>query len=232
MATEHQKAQFLLRVKEYKRKYIKKQYSELDESATRIMVNALLSKVLGYAELEEIKTEYNIRGEFADYVVQIQRKKHFVVEVKSIQLNLNAHHLRQSLSYAANEGIDWILLTNGRQIQIYRVLFAKPIDTRLVADFDFTNATPKELKQFSDLLIAFSKPAIIKGESEYLWKCHSALSITNIAKLLYSDEVVKYLRKELKKSTGINFGPEELAESLKQIISTSVPLGEKPKLKK
>jgi hypothetical protein len=70
------------------------------------MINSLLTDILGYKELEEAKTEYRIRFEYADYVIQVKRKKHFVVEVKPIAIDLSEGHLRQSLSYAANEGID------------------------------------------------------------------------------------------------------------------------------
>src|SRR5690606_23791235 len=94
---------------------------------------------LGYVELDDIKTEYNIRGEYADYVIQLARKKHIVIEVKSIQLDLNDRHLRQSLNYAANEGIDWALLFNGRQIKLYRVIFAKPISHHEVFSYDLAD---------------------------------------------------------------------------------------------
>ncbi len=112
MATENQLQALRTGLKDYKRKYLRKEFSALDESATRIMVNNFLTELLGYRELVEIKTEYRIRSEYADYVIQLKRKKHFVVEVKSIDLDISEKHLRQSLSYAANEGIDWILLLN------------------------------------------------------------------------------------------------------------------------
>jgi hypothetical protein len=122
MATEHQIKQLEKRLRDYRKKYLTRKLNlELDESATRLMVNNFLTDILGYTELEDIKTEYNIRGEYADYVVQLKRKKHFIIEVKSIQLDLNSKHLRQSTAYAANEGIDWIVLFNGKQIQLYRL---------------------------------------------------------------------------------------------------------------
>ena len=103
MATANQLQELRNKLKDYKRKYLKKEFSALDESATRIMTNNFLTEILGYQELVEIKTEFRIRSEYADYVVQLKRKKHFVVEVKSIGLDLSEKHLRQSLSYAANE---------------------------------------------------------------------------------------------------------------------------------
>src|SRR3989344_506936 len=142
MATEHQIKQLEKRLRQYRNKYLTRKHNlELDESGTRLMVNNFLTDVLGYIELEDVKTEYNIRGEYADYVIQLARKKHFVIEVKSIQLDLNSKHLRQSVSYAANEGIDWIVLFNGKQVQLYRLIFAKPISVQLVFSFDLSDVS-------------------------------------------------------------------------------------------
>ncbi len=222
MATEAQKARVLQSLRDYKKKYIKKQFSGLDESATRIMVNSFLTEVLGYEELNEIKTEFNIKGVYADYVIQLQRKKQFVVEVKSVELDLNERHLRQSVGYAANEGIDWIILTNGRTFQFYRLLFEKPIRSELVASLEFTEATPKTLKGFADFLSAFTKRGVEKKEHETLWQRTSALSAGNVARLIYSPEVIKVLRKELKRTTSINFEEEAVREAARNCLESAV----------
>jgi predicted type IV restriction endonuclease len=222
VATLAQTAKVLDSLKTYKRKYIKKQFSDLDESATRIMINAFLTDVLGYVELDEIKTEYNIRGEYADYVIQLKRKKQFVVEVKSVQLDLNERHLRQSLSYAANEGIDWIILTNGRTFQFYRVLFEKPIRTELLVSVDFVDAYPTDMKKYAEILVLFTKRGVEKNEHELFWQRSIALSPHNISKLLYSEEVVRLARRELKKSSGIYFEPEAIKDALRICLSKAV----------
>ena len=125
MPTQTQIQKVYENLKAYRKQYLKKRYSDLGESATRLMVNSLLTDVFGYIELEEIKTEYRIRGAYADYVIQLARKKHFIVEVKAMQLDLDEKHLRQSVNYAANEGVDWVVLTNGKQIELHRVIFSK-----------------------------------------------------------------------------------------------------------
>lgn len=228
MATDNQIKEFNEKLKVYKRKYLKKEFQNLDESATRIMTNSFLTDVLGYKELEEIKTEFRIRSEYADYVVQLKRKKHFVVEVKSIDLDLNERHLRQSLSYAANEGIDWIMLLNGRQIQLYRVNFGKPITTTLIYKLDLSNSD--DFKRAAEQLWYLSKKAVERNDLEDFWKRTNALQPEYLAKLLYSEEVVKRLRNDLKVSTGIYFQLEDVAESLCNVISLPIEFG-KPKLK-
>lgn len=228
MATETQIKAVQNGLKEYKKKYLRKEFSSLDESATRIMTNSFLSELLGYQELVDIKTEYRIRSEYADYVIQLKRKKHFVVEVKSIELDINEKHLRQSLSYAANEGIDWILLLNGREIQLYRVNFGKPVTTTLIYKLDLMDK--EDFKKAPELLWYLTKKAVEKGELETFWKRTNALNSSNLAKILYSEEIVKRLRNDLKEQTGIYFQVEDVAESLLQIITTTVEFP-KPKLR-
>lgn len=228
MATDTQLQIVRDKLKDYKKKYLRKEFSVLDESATRIMTNNFLTEILGYQELEEIKTEYRIRSEYADYVIQLKRKKHFVVEVKSIELDLNDRHLRQSLSYAANEGIDWILLLNGRQIQLYRVNFGKPVTTTLIYKLDLMDN--EDFKKAPSLLWYLSKRAVERGELETFWEKTNALNPVNLAKLLYSEEIVKRLRNDLKEQTGIYFQIEDVAESLREIIAEKVEFP-KPRLR-
>ena len=228
MATTTQLQLLKNQLSTYKKRYLRKEFSRLDESATRIMTNYFLTDILGYKELDEIKTEYRIRSEYADYVVQLKRKKHFVVEVKSIDLDLNEKHLRQSLSYAANEGIDWILLLNGREIQLFRVNFGKPITTTLIYKLDLMNND--DFKKAPELLWNLTKKAVEKGDLEIFWKRTNALTPSSLAKLLYSEEVVKRLRNDLKEQTGIYFQMEDVAGSLCQVITQPIEFP-KPKLR-
>jgi hypothetical protein len=228
MATQNQIKQVQNDLKKYKSKYLRKEFISLDESATRIMTNSLLTELLGYEELVDIKTEYRIRSEYADYVIQLKRKKHFVVEVKSIELDINEKHLRQSLSYAANEGIDWILLTNGREVQLFKVNFGKPITTTLI--FKLNLLDKDDFKKAPELLWYLTKKAVERGELEEFWKRTNALDSYNLAKVLYSEEIVKRLRNDLKEQTGIYFQIEDVADSLLQLITTSVDFP-KPKLR-
>ena len=188
------------------------------------MINSFLTEVLGYKELDEIKTEYNIRGEYADYVIQLARKKQFVIEVKSIQIDLSDKHLRQSMSYAANEGIDWIILTNGRAFQIYRVIFNKPIRNELLINIDLLTPTNAQLKHYADVLTLFTKKAVLKNEQEQYWLRSVALSPKNLSKLLYSEEVVRMIKREIKKGTGIYIEPETIKDSLKATLGKAVDI--------
>ena len=220
MATEKQQQALLAKLKQYKRRYLIKKYKDLDESATRLMINSFLTEVLGYEELEEIKTEYAIRGTYADYVIQLGRKKHIVVEVKGIEIDLSDNHLRQAMGYAANEGIDWILLTNGRQFELYKVIFGKPMKQKKVFSVDLLDGDHlKKSLEFFDLI---SKRCMLRGQVDEYWKRFQTMEPTNLAKHLYSVEIVRFLRRALKKDASLLFPEEDIYDSIHKIIVTKI----------
>lgn len=218
MATEYQIKRTEHTLREYRKKYLtKSQNREQDEAGTRLMINHFLTDVLGYIELDEIKTEYRIRGEYADYVIQLGRKKQFVVEAKAIQLDLNEHHLRQSLSYAANEGIDWIMLFNGQSLQLFRVLFGKPISYKKVFDFDLLNLSL--MKTAAETLVNLTKTAVSKGDLEEYWIRFEALTPKSLVDAIYTDDVIRAIRTKLKRRCGIYFDKMDVLDAVHNLVT-------------
>ena len=220
MLSKQKLLKFTQSIKDYKKKFLDKPLGELDESGTRLLINHFLTEMLGYETLSEVKTEYMIKGTYADYVIQIGGKRHFLVEVKALSLNLSANHLRQSINYGANEGIDFVLLTNGKVFELYKVLFEKPISQELIFSLDFSELS--NLKVIADQLQYLHKDAVLKKGLDVLWDRHSALSPKNLSKLLFSTEVVKFLQKELKKKYSIKFDEVIIESAVKRIAMESV----------
>lgn len=209
-------------LKDYKKKYLSKTLTDLDESGTRIMINNFLTSILGYQELEEIKTEYMIKGTYADYIVQVGGKRYFLVEVKAFSIDLSDKHLRQAINYGANEGIEWAILTNGRQFQLYKILFEKPIAEKLVFEIDF-NAEDFNVKDALEQLVYLHRDAVVKKSLADLWSRYSALDPLNIAGLLFSPQVVAFLKKELKSKYDTKFEEDEIIESLNDVVCSEIP---------
>jgi hypothetical protein len=204
-------------LREYRKKYLsRKENLNADEATARIMINSFLSQVLGYEETVDISTEYAIKGNYADYVVRLGRKIQFVVEAKATKYDLNEHHLKQSIDYAANEGIDWAILANGRQIQLHRVLFEKPIRSQKIFEFDLADL--KQISKAAKNIVFLTKKSVIKSELETLWKRVDALTEVNLKKALHSPEVIRALRLQVKKKSGINFTDTEIAKSVDAIL--------------
>ena len=217
-------------IKDYKKELTIafKNNPKLNESGTRLLVNDFLRNVLGYIPNEEIKTEYEIGGGYADYVIQISKKKKIVVEVKSLGTKLSDSHLRQSLGYAAGEGIDWILLLNGRNFQLYKVMFAKPVFSKLVFDIDLLNDS--SYKECFNLFELITKKSINKNLLDEYWKKIDSLSPLSLSKYLFDESVIKLLKKNLKTKTGVNFSNEDILDSIYQIIVLALDVP-KPKMK-
>lgn len=229
MLTTKQRAAFLQNLKAYKRKYIIKKYADLDESATRLMINSFLIEVLGYKELEQIKTEYSINGTYADYVIQLDKKQHIVVEVKAIQINISEKHIRQAIGYAANEGINWVLLTNGRSFSLFRVIFGKPIRYKEIFTYDLN-----DLSDFKSSMIYFeylTVKCVKSGELEKFWKRFIATEPVNLSKYLYKPEIVRFLKRSLKRDAKLNFSEERIFDSIHEIIINPIE-SRKPKFTK
>src|SRR3954469_21863797 len=100
---------------------------DVNESDTVIIVTDMVSEIFGYDKYSEITSEHAIRGTFCDLAVSIDGKFQFLVEVKAIGLDLKDNHVKQVVDYAANKGVDWVILTNGTSWRMYKVSFAKPI---------------------------------------------------------------------------------------------------------
>jgi predicted type IV restriction endonuclease len=51
--------------------------------------------------------------------------------------------VKQAIDYAANQGVDWVLLTNGVCWRVYHLTFSKPINQELVVDIEFSALNPR-----------------------------------------------------------------------------------------
>ncbi|MFA6541412.1 MAG: type I restriction enzyme HsdR N-terminal domain-containing protein [Bacteroidota bacterium] len=229
MLTNSKKKKLMVHLRDYHKKYLEKKLTDLDESGTRLMVNTFLTDVLGFAAIEEVKTEYMIKGTYADYVIQTKGNRHFLVEVKSLSLNLTEKHLRQAVNYGANEGIEWALLTNGKNFELYRILFNKPINERLVFSIDLSNR--KLLKDSLEHLQYLDRDSVSHHGLDQLWNRCVALDPSNISKLILAPQVINFVRRTLKRKFKAKFTNHEVVNSLKRVIYEVVPFEEIKKTK-
>jgi len=220
MLTQNKKSKLLSNLKAYSKKFLNNKVTELDESGTRLMINSFLTDVLDYAPIEEIKTEYMIRGTYADYVIQIKGVQHFLVEVKSLSLQLSDKHLRQATNYGANEGIDWVLLTNGRNFDFYKVIFGKPIEARKIFSVDLTDKD--KIKESADFLEFLHRDCVLYNDLKLLWNKTMALDPEYISGLLHDKTITNFIKRSLKKKFKTKFSDEEIHDSLNRVIAEAI----------
>src|SRR4026208_2218327 len=85
---------------------------DVGESDTVVIVTDMLAEVFGYEKYSEITSEYAIKSTFCDLATKIDGTLQTLIEVKAIGLELKDSHVKQAVDYAANQGVDWVLLTN------------------------------------------------------------------------------------------------------------------------
>jgi predicted type IV restriction endonuclease len=82
---------------------------DANEGDTRLLVTDFLCDGLGFDKYADLTTEYQVKGEFADYGVRIDRDLVAFIEVKRVATKLSTRHLRQVEMYAVNEGVEWVI---------------------------------------------------------------------------------------------------------------------------
>ncbi len=224
MLTKSKKIKLYGTLKTYNKKFLHGKMTELDESGTRLMINSFLTDVLGFTAIDEVKTEYMIRGTYADYVIQTKGVRHFLVEVKALSLSLSDKHLRQAINYGANEGIEWALLTNGKQFDFYKILFQKPIESRLIFSVDLCD--PKSLKNCMEIIQFLHRDSVLLKGLDKLWQKTIALDPKNVSGLLFAKPVMNFIKRTLNKKYRSKFSDEEIEIALNRLIAEEIELEE------
>jgi hypothetical protein len=217
MLTTLKKQKLLAALKAYRKKFLDGQIVELDESGTRLLLNSFLSDVLGYKPIEEIRTEYMIKGTYADYVVQIEKIRYFLVEVKALSFALSEKHLRQVVNYGANEGIEYALLTNGKNFEFYKILFDKPIDSRRLFTLDLSDQS--SYKDAVEFLQHLHRDSVLKNNFKALWNKCEASDPYNISGILVSGPVTKVISKMIRQKYNEKCPDEAIVASVTKIIA-------------
>jgi hypothetical protein len=171
---------------------------DINESDTVVIVTDILQYILGYDKYAEITSEHLIRGTYCDLAIKIEGKLSLLIEVKAIGLSLKDNHVKQAVDYAANQGCDWVVLTNGVLWHAYRVTFEKPIQHELILDIDLSRLSAKKASDI-ELLWLISREGVQKAGLEEYRSQREALSRFTLAALLQTDSVLDVLRRELRR---------------------------------
>lgn len=189
------------------------------EADTRLFITDFMERVLGYDKYSNLTAEYAVSGDWADYGVKIDGNLIAFIEAKRIGQKLSDKHLKQVQTYAVNEGVDWLILTNAKQWQVYHLKAeGLPIQTDLVIDIDLIDSQPKEIESalFNLHLVAMKKKVILD-----VWKRVEATSEPKVIKALLTSSVVKEVRLTLAKQTGCKVTDTEVLDALKSLLGHS-----------
>ena len=200
---------------------------DVNESDTVSIITDMLAEIFGYDKYIDVTREFAIRSTFCDLAIKIDSTVEFLIEVKAIGLELKDNHLRQAIDYGANNGVPWVILTNGIVWRAFKIRFEKPINYDLVCEVNFADLNPKDEEHLEKLFIICKEGLAKDAREEYLEK----IEIVNrfiLGAIVLGDEVINIVRRELRKlSDGILVSPEEIAKVLKdEVLKRDVIEGE------
>lgn len=204
---------------------------DVNESDTVVIVQDFLSEVCGYDKYGEVTTEFAIRGTFCDLAVKVDGKVAFLIEAKAIGVGLKERHLRQAIGYASQNGIEWVVLTNGAVWSVYRLRFEKPIACDLVFSLDLLSASPRDT-EVVEKLFTLSREGLAKSAIEVFQEKREALSPFLVGAVLQSDPMISVLRRELRRiSPGATIHADELREVLaEEVLKRDVVEGDEARI--
>lgn len=189
---------------------------DANEGDTRLLVTDFLCEALGFDKYADLTTEYQVKGEFADYGIRIDKDLVAFIEVKRVATTLNPKHLRQVTTYSANEGVEWMILTNGVVWRAYHLGGTVPLEIDLALEVNLLGEDTAGQK--AAMLFYLSRESLRRRQIDELWKARRATSPKSLASVLTSTPVVDAVRKQLRRVTGQNVDDRELERLLRETV--------------
>lgn len=201
---------------------------DVNESDTALLVTDMLQAIFGYDKYAEVTSEHMIRSTFCDLAIKLDGQLSVLIEIKAIGLDLKEQYVKQAVDYAANQGCEWVALTNGIIWRVYRVTFAKPIEAEIVIELDLL-ALNHRSGDHVELIGLLSKEGWQKARLGDYHSQRQALSRFTLAALILSDPVLEVLRREVRRmSPEVRVELEELKPVLREeVLKRDVIEGDK-----
>jgi hypothetical protein len=201
---------------------------DVGEADTVTIVKDMLAEVFGYDKYSEVTSEFAIRGTFCDLAIKVDSTLMTLIEVKAIGLELKEAHVKQAVDYAANQGVDWVLLTNGICWRVYHMVFSKPIEQELVVNIDFSTLSSRSDADL-ELLFLWCKEGWQKSVLSEYHNQRQALSRFFVGSMLLTDPVLDVIRRELRRmSPDVKIDSDQIKAVLTgEVIKRDVLEGDK-----
>lgn len=188
---------------------------DLNEADTCTIITDFLSEAMGYDKYSEITSEFAIRGTYCDLAILIEDKPHMLIEVKAAGLDLKENHIKQAADYAANQGLEWVCLTNGTVWKVFKIKFTKPIEREQFIDVNVLEMSNRAQDDIQKLYLLAREGIVASALSDYYTQ-RQALNRQTIAAVILSEPVVKIVRRELDRlAPEVKVPMSEVAEMLR-----------------
>lgn len=191
---------------------------DISEADTVTLVKDILNEVFGYDKYSQLTSEHSIRGTYCDLAVQIESKIAFLIEVKAVDMELKENHIKQAVDYAANQGCEWVVLTNGIEWRLYQVIFKKPIDKHEVTRINMLDVNPRNSDDLEKLYVLTREGLPKSAMSEYRDRKDATSRFMVAAILLHDESIKSAVRREIRRITDIFVEPELIDKMLRNEV--------------
>jgi hypothetical protein len=198
--------------------FLEARKSGLNEADTIFRLCRFFEEVLGYDELNDISREAQLKHKYVDVCLKIDGRIRLLVEAKAADQQLRDRHIEQAQAYASQNNYRWVLLTNGVDWNLYHLTFEEGIEYERV--FLVSLDKEEEIDDAATKLAVLHKHSIRDGELDRYWEKKTALGASSIGKALFGDSVLRLIRREIRRDTGILIDPEDLGRSIHEMLST------------
>jgi hypothetical protein len=115
--------------------------------------------------------------------------------------------------YAVNEGVEWMLLTNGQEWRAYHLTGGLPVEIDLALEVNLLGeGSPAQKAQ---QLFYLSRESFKRRQIDELWKATRAKSPKSLAHVLTAETVTTAIARELRRQTGQRVAPDEVVSLLR-----------------
>lgn len=192
--------------------------NDINEADTVTIVADILANVFGFDKYTDITKEYAIRNTYCDLAIKIENEVKYLLEVKSISVDLKENHLKQAVDYGAHEGIQWVILTNGLIWQGYNILLKQTVEYEKIFEIDFLNINPRK-NQDQELLFVLAKEGLNKDAISVYRERVQSVNRYILTAILFNQPTLEMFRRELRKlSPGLKVDIAEIENIFKNEI--------------
>lgn len=204
-------------LKEFAHHFLEARERHATEGDTVALLCKFFEDVLGYDPIADIGHELKVKGnKRVDLTLKVDTVVRHLVEAKAANEKLRDNHIDQAYGYASQNNFNWMILTNGVDWNLYHLTIDDGVNYEIAFK---VSIAPETLDDAAEKLALLHKKAVKKDELEEWWERYSAIRPVSIGKALFQECVLKLLRTEVHRETGLLFHCEDLANALHEMLS-------------
>jgi len=216
----------------------------LKEYPTRTILIDPLLQALGWdvRDPDVVELEYpTIDAKSVDYALKINRKVVLLIEAKQLGDPLeDVKAITQVVGYAANDGIDWCVLTNGVRYKVYSTSERAVAPEKLLFEVSLDPRDSQELsaQQIADRLSRLSRESLARGILDDLGEeVFTTAKVRKALDRLCLDPPAPFVRAIRKAIDDDAITPNQIKRALARVMGTSstepaIDTGKKPRARR